>query len=1436
VRINIFFHPKLNGLQNLIKKSIALSAIGIFLCFTLGFAKEGISPALRQRAAADRIPEPLTADVPAPSEEVLFALTQENWAAKIKTGRQVNPDAIHSSLSINRAPQNLITALLSFSGNVCVVPDNLLYGRPYWFAYHENEGRAATPVIYFGQNTFRRTANNGINEILSRAQYLLVRGKAAEINRLELPRKVRKFAKAKAIAQRRADRKIPNLYAQAEYLYGKNRLKEAAALSSKIIAGDPDTPTALAYLCQKAQQLYDRNKLDEAEIIFGQIAAHDHGHQIAKNYLSKKIPARRGELAAAEKNLKKGLSGAGQALSGAKPETIDCSVLRERLYDGIRYAFLGHMQPNMVCASLSPDKETATVWIDVSDSVNMGLNFVVLEGFLHGRRYRPIIPDPRAIPGNRSKRYKATVFFEELDDRLEKVHPGFTKFKKTRVDIGMAAILGWGKNEQDRQKRWSDGTVETLRNMLGKSAGRLAALRRAHPREVGQIETIARRNYQRYLEYEETEFAAYDGLMGKHIPHDTRLQDIFEFSGINPTAVLAEAYYDVCRCALLEELNKIAGAGVDVQQIYRAAEIAVELEWEAEFSVMVRERAVDFQLTEALSSYNVICGLGVLFLDPDNRPVKFIPGGAGAAILQDLAVYYYPFSLSEWFRPGYKIVIMIPSITGYPNFEQLSAYMDDWLRLQRALTARFSLAEAPEVWLGVEDNFGELYFYRPKGARDPEFRGQVMGRVIDIKTPYSRFQESLQKNIYAAPSLKGQRDVASLLREVARASGRRLQNKQLIMQRKDPTHVLAQELQEAICNSLDAAFSARTARVLKESVLPRYMRDFEILKEKARHAADSKQLHWGICYLTRLIQLDIAEALVTHIFPAGPKDERESPFEIVAVAGLSEGKTPFEVSRTQRAGQQASQRSTTEAEASEVKMGFVVSDLMREVKKRPDIFPVETLPAVEKAVKDWVRLHPALRGKKAYTGFEASWNEAKYASESAARRAGVEARATLEKIRDFMELVTVNDEGLVHSCVSESAGLVAQLDPVSDAGLIRELQRASVQLNQKFDELRRLANLSNEQKTAQYLLENRKFELIRREPDPNTQQAIELLTAILQDRPYRGKEKSGRLAKKLAHVSQGRAGDPHEFYEKTAGLAGNYRSPDAVKAAEAALTSVLRPRATAEKNSDGLLEYDTTDKIREIYTDKDTNTLIIVLQSDTVIAITDNGTVAHFITNARNPNQKQKEVLTALSRHENLEVTRRAIIALESYERYAVKIDSMRISQDDVETALRSIDGLLPEIQKLILASKDISEDKFSAAMRSYIERLPPERVEEVGQSRLLKELRIGYDDTISEVLNLLSQTKETLYDLNHHNYKHQNYRMQLNELARISSLLHTDFYTILEIPQLLEKIGILSGQISILLSYNNGPLTRPLRDDLSEIESSVLRPRAALEISSLRK
>lgn len=60
MRNEIFFLPKIRPLQNLIKKSIALCVIGIFLCVNSGFSKEDLSSVLRARALDEsvRLPRP----------------------------------------------------------------------------------------------------------------------------------------------------------------------------------------------------------------------------------------------------------------------------------------------------------------------------------------------------------------------------------------------------------------------------------------------------------------------------------------------------------------------------------------------------------------------------------------------------------------------------------------------------------------------------------------------------------------------------------------------------------------------------------------------------------------------------------------------------------------------------------------------------------------------------------------------------------------------------------------------------------------------------------------------------------------------------------------------------------------------------------------------------------------------------------------------------------------------------------------------------------------------------------------------------------------------------------------------------------------------------------------------------------------------------------
>ncbi|MBI1953088.1 MAG: hypothetical protein HYS41_03070 [Candidatus Omnitrophica bacterium] len=174
------------------------------------------------------------------------------------------------------------------------------------------------------------------------------------------------------------------------------------------------------------------------------------------------------------------------------------------------------------------------------------------------------------------------------------------------------------------------------------------------------------------------------------------------------------------------------------------AMLALTLETGAVLSSLMQSQAGEIRANESVKRTRLATGIGVLLLNQDNSPARFVPGGGGMDLVHLMGTHYNRHSIRPWHEKGQKIVLCQLSFTGPPGMDQLAAFLDDWFYLQRGLDGN------PEILLGVAAADGAMRVYRPSGPRlpaeDPVGWARVRDRVETVYGDhYNRFIDAFKK-------------------------------------------------------------------------------------------------------------------------------------------------------------------------------------------------------------------------------------------------------------------------------------------------------------------------------------------------------------------------------------------------------------------------------------------------------------------------------------------------------------------------------------------------------------------------------------------------------------------------------------------------------------------------------------------------------------------
>ncbi|MBI3332798.1 MAG: hypothetical protein HYZ93_01755 [Candidatus Omnitrophica bacterium] len=179
-----------------------------------------------------------------------------------------------------------------------------------------------------------------------------------------------------------------------------------------------------------------------------------------------------------------------------------------------------------------------------------------------------------------------------------------------------------------------------------------------------------------------------------------------------PPELIADAYYDAYRLVWLERLGRMEEA---IRQGQLSVELLAQLqhlggrvlllEQEAIYTKLIREKA---SLPQSLFHFKktIAGGVGLLLLDAEGRPRRFIPGGGAVDSSNEQSAYFYPSRLSEWIGPNDQAALLYPSWTGFPNLEQVDGFLEDLFLFQQ-------VRPGTEVSMATVTPEGAFRMYRP---------------------------------------------------------------------------------------------------------------------------------------------------------------------------------------------------------------------------------------------------------------------------------------------------------------------------------------------------------------------------------------------------------------------------------------------------------------------------------------------------------------------------------------------------------------------------------------------------------------------------------------------------------------------------------------------------------------------------------------------------
>jgi len=463
------------------------------------------------------------------------------------------------------------------------------------------------------------------------------------------------------------------------------------------------------------------------------------------------------------------------------------------------------------------------------------------------------------------------------------------------------------------------------------------------------------------------EIELFQDLVHELIPEAVRQQEWLVLISMVPPK-WREVLYDAYRKVWQERLAALRSAAQTqphaelddaVLEVHEISRWLVQNEWNAALTYHLSQAIRDgsFETREETAHAIVQTG-GVLFVDADDRPRRFVPGGGAVFIGGELTSRYFPFQIQQWFQPEDRVALIYPSLTGSPSLEHLESFIEDWFLLSRTLPG------TPPIWLGTLTKDGTLRLYRPK----PTFKGQegwqsAFESIEPWLNGYGRLRTRLEKTLYKPPDTVMEQhaefweNAKASARNIALRFGKRLPRRKTVekaIEKSDPLVVWLNQAKGEILarfkEGLQEGFDSETVDALVNEVRTQFRTSLEELA----NVKDTNRLKEEIPALTQKIQMWVAERIGNALLAKDPF------MEPVLIDGVSAIEPPsFQLSMVPHPGPLG--RDTVKPTLSlpdlEVRIGKIVHEFMRRAKIRENQrhFEGASEDEIRAFAQDWVR-------------------------------------------------------------------------------------------------------------------------------------------------------------------------------------------------------------------------------------------------------------------------------------------------------------------------------------------------------------------------------------------------------------------------------------------------------------------------------------------------
>ena len=719
---------------------------------------------------------------------------------------------------------------------------------------------------------------------------------------------------------------------------------------------------------------------------------------------------------------------------------LDVEALHREIGKVAQEAVHGRMVRNSVGLTGSQaDESSFTVWVDASDSTKPGLNWLMFPGNLSTR---PVLPDPRILEEKgllkEAGRYRARFKLSDVKTQVDRRYPALRKLqaKLERMPppaLGIEEKRAWAREVIELLRQLFGVKASVMENarkrrpkevqLILQAIRDLEAQHRVVAREVTRVIQAIRSStpgsnapadsvrsllgslggsLDRWPRLRAELEHYYLSLVPEEGPVDVR--SILEFleedvvpslwqrhllslSNSVPADLLGEIYYDAIREIWLEEADRIkktlAGAPAEmldgqVADLGRIGNWATPFLEDAVTSEIIRISAERVREGEAITQ-DMVGGVGVLFVDTEGNPRRFVPGGGAMSSPNISAVRYFPFRLAEWYQPGDRVILLYPSYTGWPAVSGLQSFMEDRFLLERALPG------FPPVGLGTVTSRGNVRIWKP--AIEP---GDVAGwakmleEVMQNTIPYQQFLNSLVADF--TPQDHAREGRLERAMEVTRNRVGKRSLKRPEVDRITPwLNHMSEHLAALVGKNLSKEYSDAVAQRIMAVVQSRFGEALRDLREN--RSQDKQQQKNRIIMLGHRIEMLVAELLAQDLVSAG------ALFLPVEMVGLTDPGLPDMESLPSAPVPEPAPPEPPVAKPQEDEAA-VVEKLVAQAEKHPHEYPSK--PETRSFATEWVSQRRKAGQPTRFVDFDKAWTaeaERKAAIEQeydAARRAELE--------------------------------------------------------------------------------------------------------------------------------------------------------------------------------------------------------------------------------------------------------------------------------------------------------------------------------------------------------------------------------------------------------------------------------------------------------------